>query len=349
MISRESNFPVISGLNAEPKPGNHYTYLDISAALGSEAICNAHCGDCYGNAGAFTKNEMTATGRSLIALEQWRNIIAQAGPYFTTLVISSIPDPMAEDNWIGHQTLIKDAFDAGFAHVVMYTNGLTMTPDDARWIEEIPGLSIIGKQHHPNPSANDNMLGISNSKLAGRYAVEEGFVIPRHLALLRREGLAEEGRLGVGTTVYRRNSENIPALWRTWRALDIRPTVSVPVPVGIGKIAKLKYGLNDNELLERMEACHIIDGDEFDMHWEPAPGPHFGDQGTCHDEDMMFIDPLGNVMPCSTFRNHCLGNVTDTPIPELIAIKQAWDKQHELYRNNTVGRFTCICSELCGQ
>ena len=250
--------------------------------------CNLSCVYCYSRAGLDVTPVMDAA--------EVRGVIDQAVALGARLV-SFV--------WGGEPLVWPGLFDADVSPLIhanargcyayLYTNCSCVGPAEAGRLRALD-VSVIGKCNSLRPEIQDRLAGVPGAHGA----------IRRGLDALMDAGLATPGvsRLGVETIISPLNYDEMPDLWRFFRAHHLIPEVEIPTQHGRAPEHADLLSFPVDEAREKyrvlFEELARIDREEFGFEpWDPRP-PF--PAGTCQliDRDRnCYITHAGSVQPCA--------------------------------------------------
>jgi len=250
--------------------------------------CNFACVYCYSRAGLDVE--------PMMSVEDVHGVIGQAFALGARLV-SFV--------WGGEPLVWPGLLDSGRSpllhanslgcYTYLYTNCSCVGPAEARRLAEAD-VSVIGKCNSLRPEIQDRLVGVPGAHAAIRRGLDA--LMDAHLAT---PGVS---RLGVETIISPLNYEEMPDLWRFFRAHHLIPEVEIPTQHGRAPEhpdllyfplpeAREKYRVLFEELAR-------IDHEEFGFEpWDPRPPFPAGTCSLIDQDRNCYITHSGSVQPCA--------------------------------------------------
>ncbi len=265
------------------------------------ASCNLRCKYCYANSGKVVNNELT--------IKEYFKIIDQVSELgVEVLRIPGHGETMMDSKFFdGKKFPIIDYANEKGIHVIFFTNGTRISERIAKILFK-KDVSIITKLNSFNSEIQDNLAGVRGVSKK----------IYNGLKNLINIGFNESSpsRLGIESIICEQNIDEIETIFFYARERNIIPHIGVLTHSGRAHDFVSELDVTFDQKRSIFNKILKEDRMRFNFDWEPTP-PYMSGQQCSGLFYEIFIDSVGNVVPCSGIK-FPIGNIRVEAIGDIM-------------------------------
>jgi len=260
--------------------------------------CHLRCDYCFANSGGIDRNpENLSLPKTLSTLEEFKQL---GGRY---LGIVGAGEPF-------HARNIEDLFAVldttkDLERVTVFTTGDLITDKTIDRLDKYPNTRLLIKYNSSNPEVQDRIV---HSK---GYTERRAQALERLIS--RGYASGQNGRLGIVTSIFPENLDEMPDLLRYARQNNLIFDADTVLPEGRGESCAKSNSDKIREVLKRLQE---VDASEFGNIWE-ITGSYIASPPCTRFSSHLYMNKTGRVQPCVGSQKVELGNVKTQTLAEI--------------------------------
>jgi MoaA/NifB/PqqE/SkfB family radical SAM enzyme len=259
--------------------------LRVSAAIQGGKCpheCNLKCVFCFTGRGALRRDSGPITNQEIVNFFREASEFALNQDEMSYFFVSSGEPSLNK----GLAPTLQETSKLG-GKTTLFTNLVHLSDELLDAYKNIKNLFVCGKMYGINAATEDALTGVNGSHE----------IMQKNIATLVKNGLADEGRLGIQCVVTSTNKNEIFDIFKWGRERNIVPHIMIYREQGLGK-TRTDLAIPMQELKDIYQKCSAFDRHTYGYEWDGAP-PMLGMTGCNVPGINFYVIDNGDVHVCA--------------------------------------------------